>query len=166
VNSEELLDLVNTALVQVGAGKIKHVHALAARHILSERWELGEDLDSPVAVFYHRGVGNLDFPAREDRSVAREVPRRAPPWLLGTSETFLGHAMKVDRKLRGRVLEVLLELCNSELEPHGDTVKPLSGQFQGCWRYRIGDYRLIFRPNKVAATITAMALLPRGEAYD
>ena len=31
------------------------------------------------------------------------------------------------------------------MELKGDTNKPLSGSLTGLWRYRIGDYRLIFR---------------------
>lgn len=73
---------------------------------------------------------------------------------------------KVDMKIRGRILEAVSEISDSPLEPHGDTVKPLSGELEGCWRYRVGDYRLVYSPNPNTGDITLLAFASRGSIYD
>ena len=67
-----------------------------------------------------------------------------PPWAIGFSKQFKKDTKALDRKLQGRVLEVLEELSGYEFPFHasGDTFKPLVGELAGCWRYRIGDHRL------------------------
>jgi hypothetical protein len=48
----------------------------------------------------------------------------------------------IDRKLQGRILEALVEITKNPTEVRGDTVKPLTGDLKGFWRYRVGDYRI------------------------
>ena len=47
-----------------------------------------------------------------------------------------------------------------------DYGKPLKGQWQGCWRYRVGDYRIIAEilDNKFIVEIIKIA--HRSEVYD
>jgi addiction module RelE/StbE family toxin len=72
---------------------------------------------------------------------------------------------KIDRKLQGRILEALNEITQNPVSLRGDTVKPLSGELEGCWRYRIGDYRLIYSPDKSTGDITLLAFESRGSVY-
>ena len=71
-----------------------------------------------------------------------------------------------DKKFQGRVLEAITELSCNPIETQGDTIKRLSGEFAGKWRYRIGEYRLIYLPDLTSHTIVLLAIRPRGEAYD
>jgi mRNA-degrading endonuclease RelE of RelBE toxin-antitoxin system len=47
----------------------------------------------------------------------------------------------------------------------GDTIKPLSGDLKGLWRYRIGDYRLVYRPDETYQKVTLIAFDSRGSIY-
>ena len=117
-------------------------------------YEQGEPLRSHLEIDAFRSPG--------DKSAA------PPPWLIGLSKQFKKDAVAMDRKLLGRVLELLSEL--SEL-PYpfkvlGDTFKPLKGELDGCWRYRIGDTRLIIQPKPEDSQINVLALGSRGGVYD
>ena len=87
-------------------------------------------------------------------------------WLIGMSNAFMKSIKSVDGKLRGRVLECLSQLTRDPMNPKGDTVKPLEGELKGWWRYRLGDFRLIYRPDRAKKTVFLGGLLPRCEAYD
>jgi len=97
---------------------------------------------------------------------SRAGPKRPPPWYVGMSADFAKQISSIDRKLQGRILEALTNLTSNPVEARGDTVKPLTGDFRGCWRYRIGDYRLIYSPDKSTGDITLLAFAARGAAYD
>ena len=78
---------------------------------------------------------------------------------------FTKAVSKVDRKLQGRILEALTTITEAPTTTHGDTIKPLSGGFQGCWRYRIGDFRLIYSPNQTSGNIMILDFANRGAVY-
>jgi mRNA-degrading endonuclease RelE of RelBE toxin-antitoxin system len=93
-------------------------------------------------------------------SAPRELPR--PDWLVGMTDEFRKAIVGVDRKLQGRILEALGYITKSPVASRGDTVKPLSGQFSDLWRYRIGDYRLVYRPNPVSKQVMLVAFTSRA----
>ena len=82
------------------------------------------------------------------------------------SDAFMDSIQSVDGKLRGRVLECLRQLSRDPMEVKGDTVKRLGGDLKGWWRYRLGDYRLIYAPDRDRRTVLLVDLVPRSEAYD
>jgi mRNA-degrading endonuclease RelE of RelBE toxin-antitoxin system len=91
---------------------------------------------------------------------------RPPPWLVGFSKVFRKDIDAVDRKARDRVFSAILDLAGRDLNVHGDTVKPLSGaQFEGCWRMRFGDQRLVFRADADRAELTMLCYASRGAVY-
>ncbi|MEW5900330.1 MAG: type II toxin-antitoxin system RelE/ParE family toxin [Acidobacteriota bacterium] len=47
----------------------------------------------------------------------------------------------------------------------GNNIKPLTGQLKGLIRYRVGDWRLIYRLFKEKKTVEIVAILPRGDAH-
>jgi len=92
-------------------------------------------------------------------------PKRPPPWHLGMAPRFTKAVTNIDRKLQGRILEALTLITENPTTIHGDTIKPLSGEFHGCWRYRIGDYRLVYSPNHTLGDITVLDFASRGAVY-
>ena len=102
------------------------------------------------------------------KASATERPKPPPPWLIALSKQFKKDTTALDRKLLGRVLEVFAELTELPypLETFGDTFKPLKGELEGCWRYRIGDSRLIIQPKPEELQINVLALGARGGVYD
>jgi addiction module RelE/StbE family toxin len=94
------------------------------------------------------------------------APTQPPPWMIGMSRTFAKEVLRLDKVLQGRILEAITELAEGKVAVLGDTNKPLRGQLDGCWRYRIGDYRLVYRPDKKLGNLTLLAIAPRGGVYD
>ena len=88
-------------------------------------------------------------------------------WVVSFTSEFRKNLNQYnDKKLQGRVLEAVAEIIVSPTAKRGDTIKPLSGLLAGQWRYRIGDYRLIYLPDEGAKRISLVAIRPRGNAYD
>ena len=81
------------------------------------------------------------------------------------AKTFRDAIRSIDRKLQGRILEALNEITESPMTLTGDTIKPLKGGLSGCWRYRIGDYRLIYSPDPTTGNITLLSFGSRGSSY-
>jgi addiction module RelE/StbE family toxin len=88
-----------------------------------------------------------------------------PSWSFGFTPTFRKSVAGVDKKLQGRVLVALSELVDAPLAMRGDTIKPLIGPFKGLWRYRIGDYRLVYQPRETARLIVLLEFGSRGAVY-
>jgi len=81
------------------------------------------------------------------------------------SDNFTRRLKKVDVKLKGRILQAFTEILQKPKEPKGNTLKPLTNDMSGLWRYRIGNYRLIYRPEDSPRLITMLDIGPRGRMY-
>jgi len=97
-----------------------------------------------------------------------EEPARPPPWAVGLSKQFKKDIDGLDRKLQGRILEILAKLSGYSFpfHPEGDTFRPLLGELAGCWRYRIGDNRLILQPRFEYGQLNALTFGARGSVYE
>lgn len=49
---------------------------------------------------------------------------------------------------------------------HGNTVKPLTRELKGKWRYRIGDYRLVYEPDGERRIVKLLGISHRKDVYD
>ena len=65
-----------------------------------------------------------------------------------------------------RVANAIVEICKDPLTPRGNTIKRLTGDMGGYWRYRLGDLRLLYRPDQDRLTVYCYRLAPRGGVYD
>ncbi len=136
-----------------------------------------EDEDSPESSLEPLEDAGYIEPARPQpqsatrpRTSLAETPQvdsgNQPPWTIGLTARFSKSALRLDKKLKGRILEAVLELCDAPDTPHGDTIKPLEGDRRGDWRYRIGDYRLIYRPNRIRREVLLLEVASRGGIYN
>ena len=69
-------------------------------------------------------------------------------------------------KLFDRVTNAIVEICKDPMTPRGNTVKRLIGGMSVHWRYRLGDFRLVYRPDNDRLTVFRYRLAPRGGVYD
>jgi len=101
-------------------------------------------------------------------STKEDAKSHPPPWSVGFSRRFKKDTEGMDRKMMGRILEVLEEMTDYgfPFRAKGDTFKPLVGELGGCWRYRLGDSRLIIQPEVDRAQINAIAFAARGSVYE
>jgi mRNA interferase RelE/StbE len=64
------------------------------------------------------------------------------------------------KKLIRRKIDVVLAVNPKEVG------KPLRGQFKGYWRYRIGDYRIIYRISDEEILIVIIRIGHRKNIYE
>lgn len=70
---------------------------------------------------------------------------------------------RVPADLRERLDECFHWLENNPL--HGSNIRALTGQLRGLYRYRVGDWRVVYRIAREKRTVEVIAILPRGDAY-
>ena len=61
-----------------------------------------------------------------------------------------------------------LDGCFEDLEKnplYGNNIKALTGQLKGLYRYRVGEWRVIYRLKIEKQVVEIIAILPRGNAY-
>lgn len=128
-----------------------------------EQASVDEDADVACSAMFDVG------PERdEERGAAcldASPPRYSREWCVGLTDAFKKQLRRIDRKLQKRVEEAIAAIVRSPLQPRGKTVQPLTGQYKGLWRYRVGDYRLIYEPNSTQQEITLLAFDDRGSIY-
>jgi mRNA interferase RelE/StbE len=70
---------------------------------------------------------------------------------------------KSDREIKKRFNNCFEELENDPF--YGINIKPLTGKLRGLYRYRVGDWRVIYRIFRETKVVEIIAILPRGNAY-
>lgn len=79
---------------------------------------------------------------------------------------YLDHVDEDLKKLDKSVVKKILSRIETYLaqDPKG-LGKPLKGEFQGYWRYRWGDYRVIYRIAQREILILILRISHRKEVY-
>ena len=91
--------------------------------------------------------------------------QRQTDWGFKITDQFMSSIKKHDKKIQGRILEAITKITLSPKTIMGDTIKPLTGDLEGYWRYRIGDYRLIYKPVEKLSEILLISFSSRGSVY-
>jgi len=71
----------------------------------------------------------------------------------------------LDRKTRRRIKHALRDLEDEEKPLLHPSVRPLTGKLKGDYRVRVGNWRLLFTPDRGSRILRVYAILPRGDAY-
>ena len=121
------------------------------------------DENIPPSIYYKLLSARAELEERKPFSGL--FSRRPPDWYVGFSHEFLKCIAKADGKLRGRILDAIGRLSEAPMEVVGDTVKPLTENLSGLWRYRIGDDRLVYFPDHEEKKITLIFFGARGDVY-
>jgi len=100
-----------------------------------------------------------------DSTRNRSDTARREEWSTYFSSSFKKDVSLLDRRLQGRLMNAILEIAEQPTEAHGDTQKPLTGNLAGKWRYRLGDYRVVYVPNTESFVIVFLRCASRGEVY-
>jgi len=86
-------------------------------------------------------------------------------WKIEVKPTAEKSYLKLDKKTRKRIKKALKGLKQEEYPLFHHNVKALTGKLQGDYRLRVGEWRLLFTPDKDKKIIYIYAILPRGDAY-
>ena len=109
----------------------------------------------------------LAIPIPREHRIEGIFPKEGREWLISITSEFRKDLRHIgNRKKEGRILGAITELSQHPTEPRGDTVKPLSGSRKGEWRYRIGDYRLVYLPDIAKHVVYLLLISPRGSVYN
>jgi mRNA interferase RelE/StbE len=109
---------------------------------------------------------SIEESAEEGKEEAKPYYRLAgPEWYIGMTNEFIRSLRNVDKKTQGRILDALKDICDQPTAAKGDTIKPLSGDLNGLWRYRIGDYRLTYKPDLQSKHVLLLSFASRASAY-
>ena len=72
--------------------------------------------------------------------------------------------VSADKALAKKISRCLQQLAQTPLlHPN---IKALKGDYAGDYRYRIGNYRVIYSVNEEIARVFVLTIVKRGEAYD
>jgi len=130
--------------------------------ILSSFWES----NIPPAAYQALRHAVLDLEREYDRDNAIRFSIVAPDWYIGFSNEFVKSIANIDRKMQGRILEAISKIAAAPIDVHGDTIKPLTGNQKGLWRYRLGDARLLYYPDVELRNVVLISFASRGDIYN
>jgi mRNA interferase RelE/StbE len=85
-------------------------------------------------------------------------------WTLQISETAKRQLKSLDRSTAKAVLRYLNRLI-LETENPKQRGKPLTANFAGLWRYRVGDYRVICDVQGGELVVLVLQIAHRREVY-
>ena len=72
--------------------------------------------------------------------------------------------VNADKALAKKIARCLQQLEETPL--FHPNVKALKGEYTGYYRYRIGDYRVIYSVDEDIVQVFVITIVYRGEAYD
>jgi mRNA-degrading endonuclease RelE of RelBE toxin-antitoxin system len=163
-HSEHLAQEVKKKIANVAEDGERSVSYFGAPGGLEDVLQAFWDEKIPPSIYYKLLSARADLEEREPYD-GPLFSRRPPDWYVGFSHEFLKCIAKADGKLRGRILDAIGKLSEAPMEAVGDTVKPLTSNLSGLWRYRIGDDRLVYFPDHEEKKITLIFFGARGDVY-
>ena len=86
-------------------------------------------------------------------------------FLIAMKASFRADFLRLNRDMQSRVNSALSELEQDPVTPRGDTIKKLR-YHDNLWRYRIGDYRLVYAAYPNRHLVQLLGIAPRGEIYE
>lgn len=85
-------------------------------------------------------------------------------WTIEITRTAEKQIKKLDRMAQASVVRFLRERLKPAEDPRR-LGKPLHGDKQGLWRYRVGDYRLICDIQDEKITVLVLEVAHRKDVY-
>lgn len=86
-------------------------------------------------------------------------------WTVLITPRFKKSFKKISSDVEKRALDCIETILKDPLQTISNTCKPLSGNKKGLWRYRFGDYRIIYEPDKDAQNLIFLDISDRSNAY-
>ena len=103
---------------------------------------------------YIRG-GNPDPPRRS----------REREWRFKATSKFIKD-VKQRLDLFDRILRAVEEIRQRPNSPRGNTIRRLTRDLEGMWRYRIGDFRLVYEPDDDRRIVHLLSISHRKDVYE
>ena len=86
-------------------------------------------------------------------------------WEVELSKDSIKYLKKLNKKTSQRLLTSLEAFETPEHPLSHKDVRPLVGKLRGFYRFRVGEFRLIFELDRTQKRIGILSIIPRGNAY-
>ena len=86
-------------------------------------------------------------------------------WSVELTKSALNTLRRLDKKTSLRILDRLEELGEAENPLRHKDVRALEGKLKLFYRYRVGEYRVIFELDGAHRRIGVLAVIPRSKGY-
>ena len=86
-------------------------------------------------------------------------------WRIEIKPSAEKQYLKLDKKIRKRVKDVLLDLEAQENPLLHPRIRPLTGKLKGDFRVRVGDWRILLTPDRDQKVLQVYAFLPWSAGY-
>ena len=86
-------------------------------------------------------------------------------WLVEFSKPALKSLERLEKKISARILDRFEKLAECENPLQQKDIRSLEGKLKGYYRYRVGEYRIIFELDTHQRRIGILAVVPRGKGY-
>ena len=85
-------------------------------------------------------------------------------WTITQKPAFLNDLVELPKDLQKNVSNAVADMTPDPVTPRGDTIKKLLG-YTNIYRYRLGDFRLIYAADLKAQMVNLLSVGPRGSVY-
>ena len=86
-------------------------------------------------------------------------------WQITRKPAYDADFVDLNKNLQQAVVSALHKLAADPITPRGDTIKKMKG-YENVYRYRLGDFRLIYAAAPQARMIQLLAIGPRDSVYE
>ncbi|MEW6668400.1 MAG: type II toxin-antitoxin system RelE/ParE family toxin [Thermodesulfobacteriota bacterium] len=86
-------------------------------------------------------------------------------WRIEIKPSAEKQYLKLDKKTRGRIKEALRDLEGVHDPLRHPNFRALVGKLHGDFRLRVGNWRILFTPDKEQEVLYVYAVIQRGGAY-
>ena len=167
-----LLDHTEDSLIDLSDGD--RVENIVFRSSMVTPAGFPEEFAALIAAQHERHIWQPQHLGEDAREIVRGGnPDRSPSMERRDGRRWqftLAKEFRRDLKQRSHLFEqsigALMEVCDSPMSARSNTVKPLKNELRGMWRYRMGDFRLIYQPDKDRRVVHFLGLKPRADAYE
>jgi superfamily I DNA/RNA helicase/mRNA-degrading endonuclease RelE of RelBE toxin-antitoxin system len=83
---------------------------------------------------------------------------------LAMKDSFMADFVLLNKDMQKRATSAMKELRQDPVTPRGDTIKRLR-HHEKLWRYRLGDFRLVYAAYPSNKLVQMLMIGPRGEVY-
>lgn len=86
-------------------------------------------------------------------------------WETTQKSAYLNDFVELNKNLQKAVVKAVAKLEQDPVTPRGNTIKKLQG-YENVWRYRLGDFRLIYAVDRPSRILRLLAIGPRSSVYE
>lgn len=86
-------------------------------------------------------------------------------WKFSSTKKYIKATQSLVKSVIIQINDAITEIAKDPMTPRGDTIRPLQRE-KGFYRYRIGDYRLIYYVDRIECKISLYDFGSRGGIYD